>query len=389
MRRLLLILSLLIFILALFIVWQNKYIGLNSYSVQKQEISSAWTAPARNTLARNVSRNDASGTQGVVGGPTPSISIKKASPPRYVIPSSGVVSQTFNNCGPATLSMVMSYFGSTISQDTLREEMRPFNNPSGGVDDKSIFANEFLTYAQKYGFLALHRPNGDIELLKKLVANDIPVVVRTWLHPGEDIGHFRVVRGYDDVNQVLIQDDSYEGKDLQFAYSEFELMWQPFNYGYILVYPKEKEDVVKAILGTYMEEKKAYEIIITKGALRNSEQQAYIHFNEATAYFYLGQYEKAVAAYEKAEQAGLPPRMLWYQIEPIEAYLKSGNTDKVFTMTDAILYNGNLAFSELYFLRGQAYQAQGENELARAAYEKAVYYNNNYQQAQQALGQLE
>src|SRR5690606_28052814 len=83
--------------------------------------------------------------------PTPNVQVKTP-PDRYVIPSASYVGQTFNNCGPATLSMVMSYFGTQVSQDELREQMLPFNNPSEGLDDNSVYAAEFVVYAQKYVF---------------------------------------------------------------------------------------------------------------------------------------------------------------------------------------------------------------------------------------------
>ncbi len=313
----------------------------------------------------------------------------KHTPIRYEIPSSGYVAQTFNNCGPASLSMIMSYFGVNVTQDELREEMRPYNNPTGGVDDKSIFANEYVTYAEKHGLQSLARPNGDIELLKTFVANDIPVVVRTWLHPGEDIGHFRIVRGYDDEQGVIIQDDSYEGKGLRYNYNTFLDIWKPFNYGYILVYPKEKQALVESILKDQLDEKTAYEDAVKRAEenLKNDPQSAYDLFNLSTSYYHLGDYEKSVQSYEEA-QPGLPPRMLWYQIEPLQSYLETGNAERIFALTDWIFVNQNIAFSELYYLRGEAYLLQHNKDAAREEFEKAAYYNKNYTPAKEALSYL-
>ncbi|HRN96463.1 MAG TPA: C39 family peptidase [Candidatus Levybacteria bacterium] len=321
--------------------------------------------------------------------PTPNVQVKTP-PDRYVIPSASYVGQTFNNCGPATLSMVMSYFGTQVSQDELREQMRPFNNPAGGVDDKSVFAAEFVEYAQKYGFESVARPNGDLQMLKKLIANDIPVVLRTWLHPNEDIGHFRIVRGYDDARQVFIQDDSYEGRNLEYAYTTFDEMWKPFNYGYILVYPKDKADIVAAIVGENMDEKVAYTNAKTRAEanLGNNPNSAYDLFNLSTAYFHLDDMQKSVEYYERAQAAILPARMLWYQIEPLQAYGAVGDHERVFALTDWIIRNNNVAFSEMYILRGKSYQAQGNIDAARAEFEKAVYYNKNLTTAKEALNIL-
>ena len=321
--------------------------------------------------------------------PSPTPVAYKTPPETYTIPQAQFVSQSFNNCGPASLSMVLSMYGTNVSQEELRQKMRPFSNPLGGVDDKSIFAPEFVTHAENYGYKALHRPGGDITLIKTLVANDIPVILRTWLHPNEDIGHFRIVRGYDDTRQIFIQDDSYEGPNLTYDYDTFQAMWQPFNYGYILVYPEDKQDLVASILGEDMDEKTAYRnaIAVSEEELRENPNDSYAHFNLASAYYHLGEYEKSVAAFEEA-QAGLPPRMLWYQLEPIYAYAKLGQSDTVFRLTDRILYNGNLAYSELYQVRGEIYLSQGNEGAARAEFEKAVYYNEHFQPAKDSLASL-
>jgi len=109
--------------------------------------------------------------------------------------------------------MMLSWYGRDVSQKELGDAMRPYQVPSGDNDDKTIFTYEFVEWAKKYGLESIGRVNGDIELLKTFTANGIPVVVKTWLHVDDDIGHFRIVRGFDERKQVIIQDDSYEGDD--------------------------------------------------------------------------------------------------------------------------------------------------------------------------------
>jgi hypothetical protein len=310
-------------------------------------------------------------------------------PAAAVLPQPHFIAQSFNNCGPASLSMVMSMYGKQVDQETLANRMRPFHNPDGGIDDKSVFAPEFVVSAKEYGFEALERPNGTIDLIKKFIANGIPVVVRTWLHPGEDIGHFRIVRGYNAAEQKIIQDDSFEGPDISYTYDEFLSMWQPFNYGYILIYPKEKEAVVRSILGDEIIPKAAYEKSIVRATREREENPSAVYpsFNISTAQYHLGKYKDAVESYEKVASQ-LPPRMLWYQIEPILAYHKTGKYDEVYRLTDHILNNGNMAFSELYQIRGEVFLKAGKKDEAKTEFEKAVYYNVNFQPAKEALRQL-
>src|SRR3989344_5205000 len=47
--------------------------------------------------------------------------------------------QTFNNCGPATLSMILSFYGRDVSQKELGEQMRPYQISSGDNDEKIRF----------------------------------------------------------------------------------------------------------------------------------------------------------------------------------------------------------------------------------------------------------
>lgn len=311
-------------------------------------------------------------------------------PLSYEIPPKPYIAQTFNNCGPATLSMIMSYFDVYKSQFELGNEMRPYQNAIGDNDDKSVFANEFVAYAQKNGLNSIARPNGTVALLKRLISSNIPIVVRTWLHPNEDIGHFRVVRGYDDTANVFIQDDSYEGPNKRISYKQFEEMWQPFNYGYILVFTKEKQEIVNSIIGQEINERTAWEYARKRAEdeLINNPESYYSRFNVAIAQYYLGNYKDSIYAFEQIESQ-LPQRMLWYQYEPILAYQKDNNSERVFQLTDRILNNQNRGFSELYQIRAEVYLSQNHIDLARKELEIAILYNKNFIQAQNTLKSLD
>ncbi|MBI4097050.1 MAG: tetratricopeptide repeat protein [Candidatus Levybacteria bacterium] len=167
-------------------------------------------------------------------------------------------------------------------------------------------------------------------------------------------------------------------------------MWKAFNYGYILIYPKEKKEVVEAVLAREYDENGAYQNVLKRAEneLEQNPDDIFAQFNIAIAEYYLGNYEEAVAAFEKAEP-GLPPRMLWYQYEPILAYQKLKNYERVIQLTQNVFYSGNLVFSELYQVRGEVFLAQGNKEAARGEFEKAVYYNKNLKPAQLSLQSLQ
>ena len=323
-----------------------------------------------------------------VPSPTPQVFFKQpGASALLMIPV--YVHQTFNNCGPATLSMMLSYYGTNVSQKEVGEAMRPYQQPKGNNDDKTIFPEEMVSYAKKYGYFGLSRPNGTIYLLKKFTTNGIPVIVRTWLHTYDDIGHFRIVTGFDDKNKVIIQDDSYEAQGKKIPYEEFNKLWQPFNYGYIVIYQKSKQGAVEEILGPDYEEKTAWQAAqkraLTELNLNNGS--IYSGFNLSVSLYYLGEYRQAIEEFEKIENQ-LPRRMLWYQLEPILAYQKLGSYDRVLSLTEKILNDNNRAFSELYQIRGEVYFAVGDKIKAKEEFEKAIFYNKNFLPAQRSIQEL-
>ncbi len=294
--------------------------------------------------------------------------------------------QSFNNCGPASLSMMLSYFQIHKTQEVLGEELRPYQHPQGDNDDKSVTLGEIAKKATEYDLVSYHRPNGNIELIKQFIAYGIPVLTRTWLTTTEDIGHYRVVKGYDDETQAIIQDDSYQGRNISYSYTDFNTMWEKFNYEYVVLAPKNKKALIEEILGSNRDEKASWEkaVMTSQNKLREDPEDVDARFNLSVALFHTGDYKQSVAEFETIQNI-LSSRTLWYQIEPIQAYYELGDYEKVFTITDSILNNYNRAFSELYILRGKIYKTQGNINAAKNEFEKAVLYNKNLEEAKDAL----
>lgn len=297
--------------------------------------------------------------------------------------------QTFNNCGPATLAMILNYYGSNVEQKELGLKLRPYQNPEGDNDDKSVTLEELAEEAKNRGFAVYLRPNGTTQKVKHLISNDIPVVVKTWLNTDEDIGHFRVITGYNDAESYFWQDDSYQGPNLTFSYQNFREIWQPFNYQYVIIAPKERDGLVRRIFGEELDKNVAWDYSLARAKEEEQKQEGnpYPVFNQSIAYFYLGEYDKSITEFESVEHK-LPKRMLWYQREPIEAYIKVQNYDKALSHIEGILSGGNRAYSELYILRGDVYLEQDNVEEAKQQYQLAVKYNKNLKKAHEKLENL-
>lgn len=312
--------------------------------------------------------------------PSPSPKVNLQTPPQSkVLPNNYHIFQTFNNCGPAALSMALSYFGINVSQKQLGQDLRPYQISGGDNDDKSVTLEELAEKSKEYELIPYHRPNGNIELIKLFIIYDIPVIARTLTKPHEDIGHYRIVKGYDDNRGQIIQDDSLQNKNLWFNYDDFNTLWEKFNFEYLVLVPEDKKEIAEAILGQDLDPENAWKnaVKLSESQLQDNPEDIYARFNLSVALYNAGEYQKSTSEFEKVENK-LPFRTLWYQIEPIQAYFELGNYDRVFEITDRVLNNHNRAFSELYFIRGQIYLKQGDKEGAKEEFEKASFYNKNF-----------
>ena len=313
-----------------------------------------------------------------------------ALPEAKFIPNLAWVGQTFNNCSSVGLMITLSYWGIKDTQEAIAEATRPFNNPKGNNDDKSVTLYELADYAQKkYGLVTYVRPNGDIETLKKFVAHDIPVLTRALMYPEDDIVHYRVIRGYDDTKRIVIETDGIEGKKQPYSYETWMHMWKDFNYAYLIIVPEEKRLLAEKLLGESLDEKKAWV---------NAKERAYkemssnpndlrSNYNLITALYYLGEHRSTIEEFEKIENK-LTRRKLWYQPEPIDAYFKLGYDDKVIEHVDYIVNDNNKAVSELYVLKAKIYEKRKMYKQAKAEYNKAIFYNEHLQSAKDGLLQL-
>ncbi|MDP3958313.1 MAG: C39 family peptidase [bacterium] len=299
------------------------------------------------------------------------------------------VFQTFNNCSSVALLIALSRWGIDDTQERIAAGTRPWNNPKGDNDDKSVTLYELADYSAQYGLATYVRPNGDLGLLKQFVANDIPVIARALTYADKDYVHYRVARGYDEDRNVIIESDGIEGPNEEYSYDKWMHLWKDFNYSYLIVVPLSKQALVEEILGDEKDAKTAWRNAKERAEteLKKDANDLRAHYNLVTALYYLGDYKGTVREFEKIEPR-LTEHKLWYQHEPIEAYFKLGAYDRVIALADSVIDNNNKSVSELYILKGKVYEARGDLVAVRAEYEKAVQYNKSLWAAKEALASL-
>lgn len=122
-------------------------------------------------------------------------------------------------CGPATLAMVLAYYGCIIQQrDIASEVMR---------GDLS-FADDLSSYAARYGFEVFRLCGMDdnlaISKLRELLDDGIPPIVIQHPLPGDNDGHFRVV--IDVKNKSTVVHDPKYGSRRRYRKQEFLQLWK-------------------------------------------------------------------------------------------------------------------------------------------------------------------
>ena len=291
---------------------------------------------------------------------------------KALLPGAKWVPQTFNNCAPATTSMVLQYFGFDVGQEETKAHLR--TNP----DDKNVFTYEIAQYLKNdYGIESKLLYGGDIQILKKLIANGFYIVIEDWLHPNEDIGHTTIIRGFDDEQGVLIADDSYIGVNITYPYDQFtKTQWKPFNYEYLPVFKPGGEELLEAIVGDSWDQTIMYQKTAQKAKeeIAHDEKDMYAWFNLGTSLYELRDYYGAKAAFEKSKAIGWPNRMLWYQIQPIKTYNALGEYQTALEMADIALSGNNDSFAEAHVEKAIAYRGLGDLVKASEESKKALFY---------------
>ncbi len=318
--------------------------------------------------------------------PAPAIAIAPA-PPAFRLEGFRHQWQTWNNCGPATITMATSHFGRPELQAQAAQFLKP--NPN----DKNVGPDELVAYTRSVGLMADWRVNGDLDRLKQLIANGVPVVVETWFtpHPNDGMGHYRLLVGYDDAAGRFYAYDSYEppGQNVPLPYGPFDADWRVFNRTYIPVYPADKTDLVNAIVGEDTDPQVMWTRALqhAQAEIASQPNDAFAWFDAGTDLVALGRMAEAARAFDRARALKLPWRMLWYQFAPFEAYLAQGRYSDVLTLANANLAQAN-DLEESQYYRGRALEALGQTAAARVAYQTAIKLNPHFLPAYDALSRL-
>lgn len=302
-----------------------------------------------------------------------------------LLPGFKHVPQRWNNCGPASAVIALSGFGVLRDQLAAQAQLKPDR------EDNNVSPAELAHYIRGQGLEARVLVNGNRDIAKRLIDAGLPVLAEQWIDVQShgQMGHYRVVIGYDEARGEFIAHDTYYGPKLRLAYDRFDAMWRPFLGTYVVVYRPEQEQAARDAVGADWEEGAMWSraLVEREAALAAGGGDAWAWFALGTARNHAGNHAGAVEAFDRAVAIGLPPRTFWYQFEYLESMDALGQNEKVIALADrmlAMMKGENM--EESRYWRARALERLGRSEEARADLERALEFNPLFAPARQALG---
>ncbi|MBT3320909.1 MAG: hypothetical protein HN392_01350 [Anaerolineae bacterium] len=311
-------------------------------------------------------------------------------PAQVSLPVPSYELQDMNNCGPASLTMALRYYGWDGNQFDISDIIKPI------PQDRNVNPEEMVYYVRNYaGWLrAEYRVNGNLLQLKKLIAAGYPVLIEETFHfneayyPNDDLwaAHYMLLTAYDDEDEAFIGQDSFHGENQRISYKSLDEDWRPFNHVYMLIYLPEDEAELALLLGDDWDEEKNRERAL-QASLRATEENpedAFAWFNLGSNLLYFEEYAQSANAYDKARSVGLPQRMMRYQFGVFIASFQDHRTEDLIALTEYALERTPNSEEALLWHGWGLYQ-QGDYAGAIIDWERSLKYRPNYFDAEYAL----
>ena len=148
-------------------------------------------------------------------------------------------------CGPASLKIVLEYYGVNKSEDELAQLCK--FKKGLGVDDRGI-----KTAAEKLGLRVVIKNNSSFKDIEKWFKKEVPVIVDWFTRGRNDYpesetadGHYSVVAGLD--NKFIYLQDPEIGRIRKIKKDDFMRVWFDFKGEYL----KPNELIIRQIIAIY------------------------------------------------------------------------------------------------------------------------------------------
>ncbi len=311
----------------------------------------------------------------------------------------------WNYCGPANLSMALTFWGWDGNRDVVGAYVKPEDK------DKNVMPYEMADFVdtQTTGLKAVLRSGGDIDLIRRMVAAGFPVLTEKGYYEYDYngklgwMGHYQYVTGYDDAKGVFVVQDTYrDGPNHETSYADFADGWRSFNNIFLITYPQEREAEVLALLGNYADanwaDRHALETAQSEAQTLDGVDQFFAWFNVGSSHVGLLEYQDAASAYDEAfrlyasmsEDEMRPFRMMWYQTGPYWAYYYSGRYQDVVNLANTTLIDtiSEPVLEESLYWRGMAKAALGDTSGAISDFRDSLRWHPGFAPSLDQLQQM-
>lgn len=164
-------------------------------------------------------------------------------PTGYVLSGMPLVKQTYNACGPASISEVLGYFGLKVAQ----ADISRFTRES---ETSYMSAQAIVTFAPLVGMEARLYANGTLDTVRSAIKNGLPIIALQShiTAEGRVIPHWRVIVGYDDATQRTYLMDPLLGY-VTISYNDFNRVWADHRGQFAVMYPPKLSALIRKVIG--------------------------------------------------------------------------------------------------------------------------------------------
>lgn len=163
--------------------------------------------------------------------------------PGYVLQGMPLVRQTYNACGPASITQVLAYFGRQVSMADVSRQTRP-------TDRSYMTAQAIVNYAPRVGMQARLFTGGNLNTVRNAIRAGLPIIALQShiTDTGTVIPHWRVLVGYNDATgQVYIMDPLLGYVAMR--YSDMDRVWADQRGQFAVLYPPTLAGTVRKVMG--------------------------------------------------------------------------------------------------------------------------------------------
>lgn len=161
----------------------------------------------------------------------------------YILQGVPLVRQSYNACGPASITEVLGYFGLKVEMAQVSALTRP--------DDRAYMTGQAIVdFAPRVGMQARLYSGGTLNTVRSAIRSGLPIIALQDHIPeaGKVIPHWRVVVGYDDAKQAVYLMDPLLGY-VGMGYADFSRVWAAQRGQFAVMYPPKLAATVKKAVG--------------------------------------------------------------------------------------------------------------------------------------------